>query len=179
MLKKNKTKELKKPGLTWYPYIMLKEKDIPAILNPFCRMPVADTLAPKFRKKLPQSLTNTSLSHSQVAFLTEQLNNCFLMLELTKMPDAALCEFIGKVCESASIESVKPFEQKEGESKRAALVIFKNAKSAVDFTIAASKNDLRMLDSEKIARMLLSSLTTVNAQLGYDSTTTEMAKKFI
>jgi len=63
MLKKNKTKELKKPGLTWYPYIRLQEPNIPAILNPFCRLPMADTLAPKFRKKLPQSLTNHSLSH--------------------------------------------------------------------------------------------------------------------
>lgn len=53
MLKKNKTKELKKPGLTWYPYIRLQEANIPAILNPFCRMPMADTLAPKHRRKLP------------------------------------------------------------------------------------------------------------------------------
>jgi hypothetical protein len=64
MLKKNKTKELKKPGLTWYPFIRLQEQNIPAILNPFCRLPMADTLAPKFRKKLPQSLINHSLSQS-------------------------------------------------------------------------------------------------------------------
>ena len=53
MLKKNKTKELKKPGLTWYPYIRLQEPNIPAILNPFCRLPMSDTEKPKFKRKLP------------------------------------------------------------------------------------------------------------------------------
>ena len=36
-----------------------------------------------------------------------------------------------------------------------------------------------MLNSEVIARMLLSGLTTINTTLGYDNTTTEMAKKFL
>ena len=44
---------------------------------------------------------------------------------------------------------------------------------------AASKRDLNMLNSEVIARMLLSGLTTINTTLGYDNTTTEMAKKFL
>lgn len=60
-----------------------------------------------------------------------------------------------------------------------ALVRFKDEKSAQAFTTAASKAELYMLDSEKIARMLLSSLTPLNTTLGYDNTTTEMAKKLL
>lgn len=73
MLKKNKTKELKKPGLTWYPYIRLQEPNIPAILNPFCRLPMADTEKPKFRRKLPQSLTNHNLNHGRIQYLKSKL----------------------------------------------------------------------------------------------------------
>ena len=109
MLKKNKTKELKKPGLTWYPYIRLQEPNIPAILNPFCRLPMADTLAPKFRKKLPQSLTNHSLSHGQVTYLKNKLEGNFLLLNLPKLSDTELDEHVRKVCADANIEAVRHF----------------------------------------------------------------------
>ena len=84
MLKKNKTKELKKRGLVWHPYIRLQEPNIPVILNPFCRMPMADTLSPKFRRKLPQSLTNHNLSHGRISYLKTRIANNYLLLQLPK-----------------------------------------------------------------------------------------------
>ena len=111
MLKKNKTKELKKPGLTWYPYIRLQEANIPAILNPFCRMPMADTLAPKHRRKLPQSLTNHNLSHGRINFLKTKLINSYLLVNLPKHEDEKLDQEIRAVCADAAIESISIFEQ--------------------------------------------------------------------
>ena len=106
MLKKNKTKELKRPGLTWYPYIRLQEPNIPAILNPFCRLPMADTLAPKFRKKLPQSLTNHNLSHAKIVYLKSKLEKSYWLLELRNKEDAELEAFIREVCPTAAIEKL-------------------------------------------------------------------------
>lgn len=125
--KKNKKKELKKPGLTWYPYIRLKEQDIPAILNPFCKLPMADQYAPKFRKRLPQSLSNHGLIYGQVAYVKTLLKGAYILLEQPKIGnDAELEAFIRKVCEDATIETIKVFNKPAGsnEQKRAAFIRF-------------------------------------------------------
>ena len=109
MLKKNKTKELKKPGLTWYPYIRLQEPNIPAILNPFCRLPMADTLAPKFRKKLPQSLINQSLSHGQITYLKAQIEGNYLLLHSQKAADNEVEQYLNSICPEATITTCKHF----------------------------------------------------------------------
>ena len=162
MLKKNKTKELKKPGLTWYPYIRLQEPNIPAILNPFCRLPMADTEKPKFRRKLPQSLTNHNLNHGRIQYLKKHLENHYLLLQLPGVVDEQLSKHITGICNAIDIESVNLFKQVGGaaeaqDSKRAALLKFSNQSTAQKWMHAAAltKKEIHLLDSEIIAKMLL------------------------
>ena len=113
MLKKNKMKELKKRGLTWYPYIRLQEELIPVILNPFCRQPMADNMAPKFRQKLPQSLEQLNLSHSRVQYLKQQISGRYLLLQIPKVEDEQLIKYIKEVQKEANIDEIFCFPSKE------------------------------------------------------------------
>ena len=47
-------------------------------------MPVADVVAAKFRRKLPQSLTNHNLSHGRISYLKTKFENTYLVLNLAK-----------------------------------------------------------------------------------------------
>ena len=132
MLKKNKTKELKKPGLTWYPYIRLQEPNIPAILNPFCRLPMADTEKPKFRRKLPQSLNNHNLSYARIQLLKSKIENYYLLLDLQKQEDPQLSKFLDQVCAEVHLERKKLFGpgSDSKDQKRAALIKFQDRAAA-------------------------------------------------
>ena len=182
MLKKNKTKELKKPGLTWYPYIRLQEPNIPAILNPFCRLPMADTEKPKFRRKLPQSLNNHNLSYGRIQLLKSKIENYYLLLNLQKQEDPQLSKFLDQVCTEVVLERKRLFEPGSADSKdqkRAALIKFHDHAAASKWMASASKKDVNLLNNEIIAKMLLSEHLSINFSLGFDNITTEMVKKFL
>lgn len=108
-----------------------------------------------------------------------KLEGNFLILNLVKMTDPLLDEFLGKISDDATLGEVKKFSFTSEDTKRAALVRFTDEKSTLAFTTEASKSELNMLDSEKIARMLLANLTDVNTTLGYDNTTTGMVRTFM
>ena len=66
---------------------------------------MADNLAPKFRRKLPQSLTNHNLSHGRISFLKSKLENFYLILNLPWKGDNQTVDSLKemlKVTESAA-----------------------------------------------------------------------------
>ena len=69
-----------------------------------------------------------------------------------------MTKFVKDVCPTAEIKTFFLFADKEdnSESKRAALVTFADQKVAAEWVSAASKKDVHLLDSESIARMLIS-----------------------
>ena len=87
VLKKNKQRLLKKPGVAWYPFLKFQEPNIHAILNPFCRMPVLDNTNPKFKSKLPYQLTSNDLGYAQFNYLKSQMPNTLLVACLAKRTD--------------------------------------------------------------------------------------------
>jgi len=144
-------------------------------------MPIADTEKPKFRKRLPQSLTNHNLSHGQITFIKSEIGDAYLLIRIMKMntaSDAEISEYISSICPQAEVEDVSVFTLYEHDL-RAAFFRFKDKKSEKEWVSAACQKQLHLMDSEAIARLILSSLTTVNTSLGYDITTTDMAKKFL
>lgn len=178
ILKKNKTKDLKMPGLTWYPYIRLQEPNIPVILNPFCRLPMADNLAPKFRKKLPESLINHNLSHSQVAFLKSKLAGKYLITQLPKQDDEQVAKTIKDIDPEVEVTLTHLFEKK-GDSKRTALVTINDFAMAKKWFTKVALKEYSLLDAEKIAKMLLSEKTSVNSALGFTNVKDDMVKSFL
>lgn len=179
ILKKNKTKDLKMPGLTWYPYIRLQEPNIPVVLNPFCRLPMADTLAPKFRKKLPESLINHNLSHSQVTFLKTKLAGKYLLTQLPKQDnDEQLAKTIKDIDPEIEVKLTHLFEKKGG-IKRTALVTIEDFSQARKWFTKVALKEYSLLDAEKIAKMLLSEKTSVNSALGFTNVKAEMVKAFL
>ena len=65
------------------------------------------------------------------------------------------------------------------QSKRAALITFADPKVAVDWISAAAKKDVHLLDSEGIAKMLISEQASINTTLGYFKTGPEIVKAFL
>ena len=162
VLKKQKTKELKRPGLTWYPFIRLQEANIPAILNPFCRLPYGDNQAPKFRKKLPQSLTNHNLSHGRVTFLKNKFEGKYLLINLPNKPDGELETHVRQLAQGADslIASFTLIPEPQDKSQRACILTFDDAKKAQEWIEKTAKKELNLLNDEAIARLILSDLTT-------------------
>ena len=122
---------------------------------------MADTLAPKFRKKLPQSLTNHSLSHSQISYLRHsKLPRTYLLLNLPKIGSEILKEFLKVVQPDAVVDLFADLPvQDEKETKRAAIIRFADDKSEKSYVAEASRKDLNMLNNAVIAKMLLQPLT--------------------
>jgi len=78
---------------------------------------MADTLAPKFRKRLPQSLTNHNLSHCRITYLKTKIDNNFLILQLPKQGDEQVKKFVKDVCPTAEIKTFFLFADKEDKPK--------------------------------------------------------------
>ena len=56
---------------------------------------------------------------------------------------------------------------------------FADQKSAAAWVATASLREKNVLNSEMIAKLLISEHCTVNSTLGYDTTSQDMAKKFM
>jgi hypothetical protein len=59
------------------------------------------------------------------------------------------------------------------------MITFSDPKVAVDWIAAAAKKEVHLLDSEGIAKMLISEQTAINTTLGYYKTGPEIVKAFL
>ena len=143
---------------------------------------MADTEKPKFRRKLPQSLNNHNLSYGRIQLLKSKIENNYLLLNLQKQEDPQLSKFLDQIDKEVVFESKKLFQPGSADSKdqkRAALIKFHNHAAASKWMASASKKDVNLLNSEIIAKMLLSEHLSINFSLGFDNVTNDMAKKFL
>lgn len=69
-----------------------------------------------------------------------------------------MTKFVKDICPTAEIKTIFVFADKEDKPKsmRAALITFADPKVAAEWVSTASKKDVHMLDSEGIAKMLIS-----------------------
>lgn len=106
------------------------------------------------------------------------------MLQLPKLEDAELTKSIFEISAEITIKRVKLFTQNADaqDPKRAALLEFADHSTALKWmkAVASVKKEVHLLDCEIIAKMLLANHLQASATfLGFDTTTSEMMKKFL
>lgn len=112
--KKTKSKQLKKLGYSWRPYLRFMEKLYVVILKPFCRLPQTPTNGPSHQSKLSHSIQD-NLNFIQISYIADLIRNHLLVVNNNAMTDAVMKENLKKQCVQA-FEIVFPSEAEKGKN---------------------------------------------------------------
>lgn len=98
-----------------------------------------------------------------------------MLIELAKQDDAQLEQYIRAISPETPLKSVHLMisdPNKEEVNKRAAVLTFENKETAAAFVNVASRKQIHLLDSEIIAKMLLTRFAVgfqTKSALGFDN----------